>query len=153
MSSSVESPGGTQQLRARIAALEQERDVLKQIVERSPLMVAILRAPDFVFEFVNPAFRELTAGTQLIGQRYADVWSEVVGQPVETLQNVIATERAFHREDAPWRIQRGSDRSMTYSLIPLAGPGGKADRILMVAEETEAVRRRQAGMGQELPGK
>ncbi len=160
MISSIESgsPEETQQLRARIAELEQERDVLKQIVEKSPLMVSILRAPDFVHEFVNPAFQKLMPGKQLVGLRYADVWAEVAGQPVATLQNVIATGRTFRREDAPWRIQQGADRppdtvSITYSLIPLTTPGGEVDRILMLAEETAgAVRRRRARMEQELPG-
>ncbi len=36
-----ESPGQTQRFLARIAELEQDRDILKQIVDKSPPMVSI----------------------------------------------------------------------------------------------------------------
>ncbi len=84
-----------QRLRARIAELEDERQIAKEITERSPVMISIVRAPDFVYEVVNPAFQSLAPGKQFLGRRFADVWAEVPDPLVEILQNVIKTGRTL----------------------------------------------------------
>ncbi len=113
-------------------------------------MISIVRAPDFVYELVNPAFQSLAPGKQFLGRRFADVWAEVSDPLVEILQNVIKTGRTFQLEDAPYTIQRGPGAPLevvyvSYSWIPLPGPDGNPDRILTLAHETTgSVLRRQA---------
>ena len=94
-------------LYSRIAELERERQIPSEIIERSPVMISIVRAPDFVYELVNPAFQALSPGKEFLGRRFADVWAEVSDPLVENLQNVIATGQTLHLEDAPYTIQRG----------------------------------------------
>src|SRR5271157_1652147 len=138
-----------ERLRARVAELERERQVPAEIIEKAPLMVSVVRAPDFIYELVNPAFRALAPGKEFLGRRFADVWAEVTSPLVEILQNVIDTGRTFQLEDAPYTIQRGpglapEDIYVSYSWIPLPGPSGKPDRVLTLAYETTAqVRQRQ----------
>ncbi len=138
-----------QQLRARIAILESDLQVPKEIVEKAPVMISIVRAPDFIYETVNPAFQALAPGKQFLGRRFADVWSEITEPLIDILRNVIATGETFHLEDAPYTIQRGPGTPpevvyVTYSWIPLFNSEGKADRVLTLAHEvTESVRQRQ----------
>src|ERR1035438_9748906 len=138
-----------ERLRARVAELERERQIPAEIVEKSPVMISIVRAPDFIYELVNPAFQALAPGKEFLGRRFADVWAEVSEPLVGILQNVIETGRTFELEDAPYTIQRQPDAPpelvyVSYSWIPLPGPDGKPDRILTLAHETTAsVRQRQ----------
>ena len=138
-----------QRLRARVATLELDRQIPKEIIEKAPVMISIVRAPDFVYELVNPAFQALGPGKEFLGRRFTDVWPEVSDELVEILQKVIATGQAFHREEAPYRIQRGpglplEEIYVSYSWIPLFNTEGKADRVLTLAHEvTEAVRQRK----------
>jgi PAS domain S-box-containing protein len=136
-------------LRARVAELERERQIPAEIVEKSPVMISIVRAPDFIYELVNPAFQALAPGKKFLGRRFADVWAEISEPLVGVLQNVIDTGRTFELEDAPYTIERepGAPPELVYvrySWIPLPGPDGKPDRILTLAHETTAsVRQRQ----------
>jgi PAS domain-containing protein len=136
-------------LRSRIAELERERQIPREIIEKSPVMISIVRAPDFVYELVNPAFQALAPGKEFLGRRFADVWAEVPDPLVDILQNVIETGKPFKLEDAPYTIQRGPGMPpevvhVSYSWIPLFDPEGKPDRVLTLAHEvTGAVRQRQ----------
>jgi two-component system, cell cycle sensor histidine kinase and response regulator CckA len=135
-------------LQARISELEAARQVPHEIIEKSPVMINIMRAPDFTYELVNPAFQRLAPGKQFIGRRFADVWAEVKGPLLEDMRRVIETGRPFEIVDAAYTIERTpgappEDINITYSWIPLPGPAGKPDRILTLAyETTDAVRQR-----------
>src|ERR1035438_9525444 len=131
-----------ERLRARVAELERERQIPAEIVEKSPVMISIVRAPDFIYELVNPAFQALAPGKEFLGRPFADVWAEVSEPLVGILQNVIETGRTFELEDAPYTIQRQPDAPpelvyVSYSWIPLPGPDGKPDRILTLARSEE----------------
>jgi PAS domain S-box-containing protein len=141
---------GIRRLQASIAGLEDAERIAKEMVEKSPVMISIVRAPDFVYEAVNPAFQALAPEKQFVGRRFADVWAEVGDPLVEILQNVIKTGRTIQIEDAPYTIERGPASPpevvyVSYSWIPLPGPDGHPDRILTLAHETTgAVPRQQA---------
>jgi PAS domain S-box-containing protein len=112
-------------------------------------MISIVRAPDFIYELVNPAFQAMAPGKEFLGRRLADVWAEVSEPLVEILRNVIETGNTFKLEDAPYTIRRAPGAPLevvyvSYSWIPLSGPDGKPDRILTLAHETTGwVRQRQ----------
>src|ERR1035441_8675206 len=95
-----------ERLRARVAELKRERQIPAEIVEKSPVMISIVRAPDFIYELVNPAFQALAPGKEFLGRRFADVWAEISEPLVGVLQNVIDTGRTFQLEDAPYTIER-----------------------------------------------
>jgi PAS domain S-box-containing protein len=130
-------------LRARVAELERDRQIPAEIIEKSPVMIAILRAPDFIYELVNPALQAMAPGKVFLGKRFADVWAEISEPLVEILQNVVDSGRTFELEDAPYTIERepGAPAErvyVSYSWIPLPGPDGRPDRILTLARDTTA---------------
>jgi PAS domain S-box-containing protein len=100
-----------------------------------------MRAPDFIYELVNPAFQALASGKQILGRRFSEIWGEVSDPMLASLENVIATGRAFDAVDSPRTIQRDPGAPpetifVTSSWIPLIGPSGSPDRILTLTVET-----------------
>jgi PAS domain-containing protein len=53
------------------------QDLLQSIMDNVPTMIAVMRGPEFVYEFANPAFQELACGRQMVGRRVADVWPDI----------------------------------------------------------------------------
>ena len=47
--------------------IQAERQILSEIVEKSPVAISVMRAPDFIYELVNPAFQALAPGKQILG--------------------------------------------------------------------------------------
>ena len=61
--------------------IQAERQILSEIIEKSPVAISVLRAPDFIYELVNPAFQALAPGKQILGRRFSDIWGEAVRPP------------------------------------------------------------------------
>ena len=131
-----------------LRGIQAERQILSEIIEKSPVAISVMRAPDFIYELVNPAFQALAPGKQILGQPFADIWGDVSGPLVASLENVIATGQAFDAVDSPRTLQRdpGSPPEtvfVTSSWIPLIGPSGSPDRILTLAIETTERKRQE----------
>jgi len=121
--------------------IQAERQILSEIFEKSPVAISVLRAPDFVYELVNPALQALAPGKQILGRRFSDIWGEASEPLMASLKDVIATGRAFEAIDSPRTIRRDFGAPpetifVTSSWIPLIGPAGSPDRILTLAVET-----------------
>jgi len=128
--------------------IQAERQILSEIIEKSPVAISVVRAPDFIYELVNPAFQALAPGKQILGRRFSDIWGEVSDPLVASLENVIATGRAFDTIDSARTIQRDPGAPpetifVTSSWIPLIGPSGSPDRILTLALETTERKRQE----------
>ncbi|MBZ5625644.1 MAG: PAS domain-containing protein, partial [Acidobacteriia bacterium] len=121
--------------------IQAERQILSEIVEKSPVAISVVRAPDFIYELVNPAFQALAPGEQIRGRRFSEVWGDVSDPLVARLENVIATGQAFAAIDSPRTIQPDPGAPpetifVTSTWIPLIGPSGSPDRILALAVDT-----------------
>ncbi|MDR3702437.1 MAG: PAS domain-containing protein [Candidatus Sulfopaludibacter sp.] len=128
--------------------IQSERQILSEIIEKSPVAISVVRAPDFIYEVVNPAFQALAPGKQILGCRFTDIWGEASGQLVSNLETVIATGQALEAMDSVLTIQRDAGTPpetifVTWSWIPLIGPSGSADRILTLAVETTDRKRQE----------
>jgi PAS domain S-box-containing protein len=128
--------------------IQAERQVLSEIIEKSPVAISVMRAPDFIYELVNPAFQALAPGKRILGQPFSEIWRDVSEPLVASLENVIATGRALDAVDSPRILQRDSGSPpetifVTSSWIPLIGPSGSPDRILTLAIETTARKRQE----------
>jgi PAS domain S-box-containing protein len=128
--------------------IQAERQILSEIIEKSPVAISVMRAPDFIYELVNPAFQALAPGKEILGRRFSDIWGDVSDRLVASLENVIATGRAFEAVDSPRTIQRdpGSPPDtifVTSSWIPLIGPSGSPDRVLTLGVETTERKRQE----------
>jgi PAS domain S-box-containing protein len=131
-----------------LRGIQAERQILSEIIEKSPVAISVVRAPDFIYELVNPAFQALAPGKQILGRRFSDIWGDVSDPLVANLDNVIATGRAFEAVDSPRTVQRvlGAPPEtifVTSSWIPLIGPSGSPDRILTLAVETTERKRQE----------
>jgi PAS domain S-box-containing protein len=129
------------QREALLRGIQAERQILSEIVEKSPIAISVLRAPDFTYELVNPALQALAPGQQIVGCRFSDIWGDVYAPLVQNLQGVLDTGRALDMIDSPRTIQRNPGTApetifLTSSWIPLIGPAGTPDRILTLAVET-----------------
>src|SRR5207344_1182500 len=114
--------------------------VLCEIIENSPVAISVLRAPDFIYELVNPACQALAPGQPMLGQRFKDVWGEASDRLQASLEKVIADGR-LDSIDSPCTIRRDPGAPaetlfLTSSWIPLMGPSGSPDRILALAVDT-----------------
>lgn len=121
--------------------IQAERQILAEIIEKSPVAISVVRAPAFVYELVNPAFQALAPGKQILGRSFSDIWGEGSDPLLDSLRNVIATGRAFDVTDSPRTIQRDPAAPpdtifVTSSWIPLIGPSGSPDRVLTLAVES-----------------
>jgi PAS domain S-box-containing protein len=128
--------------------IQAERQILGEIIEKSPVAISVLRAPDFIYELVNPAYQALAPGKQILGCRFSDIWGEGSDSLVAGLENVITTGRAFDAIDSPRTIQRVPDAPpetifVTSSWIPLIGPSGSPDRILALVVDTTERKRQE----------
>src|SRR5215471_8334584 len=86
--------------------IKTDLQLLGTIIDESPVAMSIVRAPDFVYEAVNPAFQALAPGKPMLGRRFSEVWSEVQQPLVPILEHVIATGETFRAVDAPLLVQR-----------------------------------------------
>ena len=128
--------------------IQAERQILSEIIEKSPVAISVMRAPDFIYELVNPAFQALAPGKQILGRRFSEIWGEVPDPLVASLENVITTGQAFDAIDSPRTIQRDPGAPpetifVTSSWIPLIGPSGSPDRVLTLAVETTERKRQE----------
>ncbi len=123
--------------------------LLREVLHNVPAAIAVLRPPDFVYEFVNPAFQAIAPDRVMLGRRIVDVWPEFGPDLLPALERVTATGEPFRAVDAPFDIRSGATdpaerRFFTYSWTPMPGSSGRPERVLVVATETtEAVRQTQ----------
>ena len=128
--------------------IQAERQILSEIIEKSPVAISVVRAPAFIYELVNPAFQALAPGKQILGRPFSDIWGEGSGPLLTSLENVVATGRALDATDSPCAIQRDPAAPsetifVTSSWIPLIGPSGSPDRVLTLAVETTERKRQE----------
>ena len=128
--------------------IQAERQVLGEIVEKAPVAISVMRAPDLIYELANPAFQALASVQQIVGSRFSDVWGDAGAPLIARLQDVLATGIALDSADSPRTIQRHPDSPpetifVTSSWIPLVGPAGSPDRILSLAVETTERKRQE----------
>ena len=128
--------------------IQAERQILAEVIEKSPVAISVLRAPDFIYELVNPALQALAPGKQILGRRFSEIWGDVPDPLVASIENVITTGQAFYATDSPQTIQRDPGAPpetifVTSSWIPLIGPTGSPDRILTLAVETTERKRQE----------
>jgi serine phosphatase RsbU (regulator of sigma subunit)/PAS domain-containing protein len=118
--------------------LREERDLVTALVDRSPLAVAVARAPELVVELANDVAKALRPGVQMVGTPVAEVFPEAGPAGfLELLRQVAETGQPVTIDDAPlewWEPGDIRNFSMTYSRLPQ--PTGRPTRVLIIARET-----------------
>ena len=150
-----------------VHSLELERSHLAAIFEQASAFFAVLRGPEYVFDRVNPAYRRLVGGREVVGSRLLDALPEVAGQGfIELLDQVMATGESFVGQRVPMQrapalgapletryvnfvYQRLTEADGTFSLV--AHGNDVTDEVVA----TEALRRSEARLRDQfakLPG-
>jgi PAS domain S-box-containing protein len=126
------------------AAFERLRDVFDQL----PAAVVLVRGPEHVFEFVNPAYRRLVGDRGLEGRNVDEAMPELREQGfVELLDGVYRSgERHVGRETPVTLVQGDEVEEIVVDFIyePIRGADGEVEAVLGFAVDvTEAVRARE----------
>lgn len=124
-----------------LRALDAERRLLQSAVDHAPAGIALLRAPDLVFDVVNPRYQAFAPGKQMLGRRHADVWPEISGQVLPLIERALRTGEPFSASDMPFRIRRAEegdveDAYFTFAFVPVRQSEGPAGGLLILAMET-----------------
>ena len=130
-------------------ALERER--FEQLFIHAPAAMALLRGPDFVFEFANAAYQKLVGVHRpLLGMPVRDALPETPSQGfIESLNRVYRTgEPLAERGSQMWLLEEGGksrEAVLNFLYQPFKDREGKIEGVLVHAVEvTEEVRARRA---------
>jgi len=127
-------------LRASIRAVENlHRRQLTDIFRQAPAAIAILRGPDHVYEFTNPAYEELVANRSVVGKPIREALPELDAQGVyELLDRVYRSGDPFVGKAQRFMLSRhpGAPVEETYFDFvyqPMRDATGEIDGIAVVA--------------------
>ncbi|WP_224245268.1 ATP-binding protein [Hyalangium gracile] len=133
------------------AEAENERARLHALVTQAPAAIAIMRGPDFVFEFTNPLYEKFSGRTGLVGKPLREALPELAQQPgyVDVLSAVLRTGEPFVGHEYPVALDRRGDGTLEEAFLnlvyqPLHDAQGRVDGLLTHAVDvTELVRARR----------
>lgn len=131
-----------------------ERLAFFHIFEQAPVLVALLRAPNHTFEYVNPAYQALFAGRQLVGRTVADAVPEMVehgfvmmmDRTYQTGETYVGQELPFTALPAPGQLPHPGYYNFTYQAY--RENGQIAGVSIFAYDVTEQVLARQQREGQ-----
>jgi PAS domain S-box-containing protein len=114
---------------------EYGRTVIHNFFHQAPAMLAILKGPKHIFEFVNPPFMELIGGRNPVNLPAREAVPEAAEQGYfEILDNVYKTGNPFIGKEMPLMIEKGNGLVNIYiSFIcqSIKNASGEADGILV----------------------
>jgi PAS domain S-box-containing protein len=131
--------------------------LLRQLFEHTPVLVAMLRGPNHVFAYANPAYRRLVGGRDLVGRTVDEALPELAEQGfADLLDRVYRTGEPFVGEGLPSDIHGpggGSPERRYFDFIyqPVLDASGRVTGIFGQATDVtgrvtteQALRRSQA---------
>lgn len=125
--------------------VSEERDQLHTLFQQAPGFMAMLRGPDHVFEFVNPAYLQLIGHRKVTGKPVREVIPEVKDQGfLELLDQVRKTGKAYKGTSMEVKLQRTpggamEDRFLDFVYQPIFKGGEVIGIFVEGADVTERV--------------
>jgi PAS domain S-box-containing protein len=107
-----------------------EMDRLRQLFQKAPGFMALLRGPQHVFEMTNAAYQQLTGGRDLLGRTVREALPELAGQGFyELLDNVYRDGMPYVARGTSVRLQRQpgttlEDVVVNFVFQPFTGADG-----------------------------
>jgi PAS domain S-box-containing protein len=120
-----------------ITASKRAETSLRQLFERSPSFMAIMRGPEHIFEFVNPAYQQLIGQRDVVGKPLHEALPDIAGQGFyELLDQVYQTRESYVGRTVPALLQRAPDaakelRYIDFVLYPLPGIRGDETSVFL----------------------
>jgi signal transduction histidine kinase len=139
-----------------LAAAQQqarEREAFHNVFEQTPALIALLRAPEHRFEYVNPAYQALFPGRPLVGLTMAEAVPEIHDQGYLTLlDQVFQTGDTYFGAELPFASSPGGSEppriryyNFTYQAYREAGQvAGISIFAFDVTEQVLARQQREA---------
>ncbi|HEY0084235.1 MAG TPA: ATP-binding protein, partial [Pyrinomonadaceae bacterium] len=129
-------------------SLTLERSRMTYIFEHSPSFVALLRHPEHVFELVNPPYRQLIGGRDVLGKSVREALPEVEGQGlIALLDHVYRTGEPYVGKEKLIHVNReGKSNEVFLNFVyqPIFEADGTVSGIFVHGVEvTDQVRARQ----------
>jgi PAS domain S-box-containing protein len=138
-----------QKTEAARAAIQQERDRLKDFFMQAPAGICILDGPNLVFELVNPLYQELLPGRNLLHRPLFEALPELLGTPLEQiLLRVYHAGESYKIDESliPIAEYEGGvtrDRYFTFNYQPRRNEENKVDGIMVFVFEVTGIIRVQ----------
>ncbi|UQA57713.1 PAS domain S-box protein [Polyangium aurulentum] len=130
------------------AEAEAERQRLRDIFEQAPVLIAIVDEPARTFTFVNPAYRALLGGLDVVGKPVREVLPDYEEQGIRVLfDEVVATGIPFVGREVPIMLPNsppGEPQFFDFVYQPVRDAQGRVYSVLASGfEVTGLVRARQ----------
>ncbi|HEY0112423.1 MAG TPA: PAS domain S-box protein [Allosphingosinicella sp.] len=125
-----------------------EAERLRQLFDRAPGFIAVLRGPEHVFEMTNSAYLQLVGHRDLVGKSVREALPEVEGQGFfELLDEVYRTGEPFTGRSMAIGLQREpgaavEERHVDFVFQPIRDPGGQIGGIF--AQGSDVTERHEA---------
>ena len=129
-----------------VAALEQERSRLAYVFQNAPAFLAVMRGPEYMFEFVNNAWYQLVGHREVIGKPLYEALPEIRDQGFEKLMDrVVRTAEPYVGREQPVLLRRSpnaepEERFIDFIYLPmLEGDAAPTGVIAHGTDVTEQV--------------
>ncbi len=130
--------------------IDAQRRLFQTVVDNAPALIAVLRGPDLLIDFANPATLQFLPGMgAAIGRPLADLFPEQAAETLRIFERVLQSGEPYRTVDMRLQIRRGPEARLeevylTVAYVPLRNPEGQVDAVLALAvETTEQVRTRR----------
>jgi PAS domain-containing protein len=138
----------TRQVQAARAEADHQRQRLERLFMEAPASICMLSGPDFVFELVNPGYKQLLPGRELLGRPFVEAVPELANHSaVEVFRQIYRTGQTHQELGILVPVVRPDgvleERYFNYVQQARRDEHGQVDGILVFAfEVTEQVRAR-----------
>ncbi|UOQ74894.1 PAS domain-containing protein [Hymenobacter cellulosilyticus] len=128
---------------------QSQRETFYNLFMQAPALIAIVRGPQYVFEFANPPYQELFASAELLGRTVLDVVPEAAEQGfIALLDNVYQTGEPFYGTAMPLQLHRRAtgvieERYFDFAYQPFRENGQIVGIFSFAFDVTERERMRQ----------
>ncbi|WP_437307333.1 GAF domain-containing protein [Sorangium sp. So ce388] len=121
--------------------VDASRQQLASLFNQAPAGICILRGPRHVFELVNPAYRDILGGRDVLGEPIREALPELEGQGIfELLDAVYQRGQPYVGTSVPLRIRRGAagpeeERFFNFVYQAMRAPDGGTEGVMAFAFE------------------
>ena len=128
--------------------VQRQKDLFEQLIQHSPIGIAVLLGPEHRFVLANPAQNNLFPMIpDFTGHTVAEAWPDQSELFILNLDRVFQTGEPYYAIDAPWQTDKGQGLEevfYTFSYTPIYQPNGVIEGILVLSlETTDQVKARQ----------
>jgi PAS domain S-box-containing protein len=98
--------------------LEVEKLKFEAIFAVSPAAMTLVRGPDFIYEKVNPKYKETMGGRDIVGKPMLEALPELINQPFHSyMKKVFETGVTFVGKEVPAYLNRHPDKGNTLEEV------------------------------------